>query len=39
MSGEELHSYLDEIERIHGLYSPVPWGWLPPLHAVDLPFF
>ncbi len=22
MSGEELHSYLDEIERIHGLYSP-----------------
>ena len=26
MSGEELHSYLDEIERIHGLYSPVALG-------------
>ena len=26
MSGEELHSYLDEIERIHGLYSPVVLG-------------
>ncbi len=39
MSGEELHSYLDEIERIHGLYSRLPWDWLPPLHAVDLPFF
>lgn len=26
MSGEELHSYLDEIERIHGLYSPAALG-------------
>ena len=24
--GEELHSYLDEIERIHGLYSPAALG-------------
>ena len=23
MSGEELHSLLDDIERIHGLYSPI----------------
>ena len=23
LSGEQLHSYLDEIERIHGLYSPI----------------
>lgn len=23
MTGEELHSHLDEIERIHGLYSPI----------------
>lgn len=26
MSGEALHSQLDEIERIHGLYSPVALG-------------
>lgn len=26
MSGEELHSHLDEIERIHGLYSPLALG-------------
>ena len=26
MSGEELHSYLDEIDRIHGLYSPAALG-------------
>ena len=26
MSGEELHSYLDDIERIHGLYSPKALG-------------
>ena len=26
MAGEELHSYLDEIERIHGLYSPAALG-------------
>ena len=26
MSGEELHSLLDDIERIHGLYSPVTLG-------------
>lgn len=27
MTGEELHSHLDEIERIHGLYSPVALGF------------
>ena len=26
MSGEALHSQLDEIERIHGLYSPAALG-------------
>ena len=26
MSGEELHVHLDEIEHIHGLYSPVALG-------------
>lgn len=26
MSGEELHSFLDNIEKIHGLYSPVALG-------------
>ena len=26
MTGEELHSHLDEIERIHGLYSPAALG-------------
>lgn len=26
MSGEELHNYLDNIERIHGLYSPAALG-------------
>ena len=27
MTGEELHSHLDEIERIHGLYSPAALGF------------
>ena len=27
LSGEQIHSYLDEIERIHGLYSPVALGF------------
>lgn len=27
LSGEQLHSYLDEIERIHGLYSPIALGF------------
>ena len=27
MSGEKLHSLLDDIERIHGLYSPVTLGF------------
>ena len=27
MSGEELHSLLDDIERIHGLYSPIALGF------------
>ena len=26
MSGEELHSLLDDIEKIHGLYSPITLG-------------
>ena len=26
MSGEELHTLLDDIERIHGLYSPIALG-------------
>lgn len=26
MSGEELHAHLDEIEELHGLYSPVALG-------------
>ena len=27
MSGEELHAHLDEIEELHGLYSPVALGF------------
>lgn len=38
MSGEELHSLLDDIERIHGLYSPIALGFAPLLHAADLHF-
>lgn len=26
MTGEELHSHLDQIEKIHGLYSPIALG-------------
>lgn len=26
MSGEQLHSFLDNIEKIHGLYSPIALG-------------
>ena len=26
MSGEELHKLLDQIEEIHGLYSPTAFG-------------
>lgn len=27
MSGEELHAHLDDIEKIHGLYSPIALGF------------
>lgn len=27
MTGEELHSHLDQIEKIHGLYSPTALGF------------
>lgn len=27
MSGEELHAHLDEIEQLHGLYSPISLGF------------
>ena len=27
MSGEELHAHLDEIEQLHGLYSPIALGF------------
>ena len=27
LSGEQLHRHLDEIERIHGLYSPIALGF------------
>ncbi len=27
MSGEQLHSFLDDIEKIHGLYSPIALGF------------
>ena len=27
MSGEQLHSFLDNIEKIHGLYSPIALGF------------
>ena len=27
MTGEQLHDHLDEIDRIHGLYSPVALGF------------
>lgn len=27
MTGEELHSHLDQIEKIHGLYSPIALGF------------
>lgn len=27
MSGEELHAHLDNIEKIHGLYSPIALGF------------
>ena len=39
MSGEALHSQLDEIERIHGLYSPAALGLASALACVHLLFF
>ena len=38
MSGEQLHQLLDEIERIHGLYSPVALGFAAALACGDLRF-
>ena len=38
MSGEQLHNLLDNIEEIHGLYSPIALVSLPLLPAEDLPF-
>ena len=39
MSGEELHSLLDDIERIHGLYSPVTLGLAAALACCWIYFF
>ena len=38
MSGEQLHQLLDEIERIHGLYSPVALGFAAALACGGLRF-
>ena len=38
MSGEELHSLLDDIERIHGLYSPVTLGFAAALACCGFTF-
>lgn len=39
MSGEALHSQLDEIERIHGFILLQPWDWLLHWPVVHLLFF
>ena len=39
MTGEELHAHLDEIEKLHGLYSPVALGFAAHWHAVLLHFY
>ena len=38
MSGEELHSLLDDIERIHGLYSPIALGFAAALACCGFTF-
>ena len=38
MSGEELHTLLDDIERIHGLYSPVALGFAAALACCGFTF-
>ena len=38
MSGEKLHSLLDDIERIHGLYSPVTLGFAAALACCGFTF-
>ena len=39
MSGEELHALLDDIERIHGLYSPIALGFAAALACCGFTFF
>lgn len=39
MTGEELHSHLDQIEKIHGLYSPTHLVLQPHLPVAHLPFY
>lgn len=38
MSGEELHCLLDDIERIHGLYSPIALGFAAALACCGFTF-
>lgn len=38
MSGEELHTLLDDIERIHGLYSPIALGFAAALACCGFTF-
>lgn len=38
MSGEQLHSFLDNIEKIHGLYSPIALGFAAALACVGFTF-
>ena len=38
MSGEELHSLMDDIERIHGLYSPIALGFAAALACCGFTF-
>ncbi len=39
MTGEQLHDHLDEIDRIHGLYSPVALGFAAALACGAFTFF
>ena len=38
MSGEEIHSLLDDIERVHGLYSPIALGFAAALACCGFTF-
>ena len=38
MSGEQLHSFLDNIEKIHGLYSPIALGFAAALACGGITF-